>query len=154
MKKLFAGLLSLITIGAMLFSGIPTTIHAVNETAIPVADAIKIVGEDATKRGMYEKHFLMSDGSYTVTVYNEPVHQDVNGTWVEVDNTLQLTTDARGVSQYKTVNGITEVSFARQFDAELVTMKQGAKKDAATAILEAAKRINARCDDLLSCLKN
>ena len=36
----------------------------------------------------------------------------------------------------------------------LVTMKQGAKKDAATAILEAAKRINARCDDLLSCLKN
>ncbi len=36
----------------------------------------------------------------------------------------------------------------------LITMKQGASKDAVTALLEAAKRINARCDDLLGCLKN
>ena len=35
-----------------------------------------------------------------------------------------------------------------------VTMKPNASKDAAAAVLEAAKRINARCDDLLSCLKN
>ena len=101
MKKLFAGLLSLITMVAMLVTNVPTAVHALNETATPTADAVSIVSEDATKRGMYEKHFLMSDGSYTVTVYNEPVHQDVNGTWVEVDNTLQLITDARGVSQYK-----------------------------------------------------
>ena len=40
-------------------------------------------------------------------------------------------------------------------DPELmVTMKPEAKKDAATAILEAAQRINTRCDDLLSWLKN
>lgn len=35
-----------------------------------------------------------------------------------------------------------------------VTMKPNATKDAVTAMLEAAKRINARCDDLLNCLKN
>jgi len=36
----------------------------------------------------------------------------------------------------------------------LVTMKPGSKKQAKTAILEAAQRINTRCDDLLSSLKN
>lgn len=125
MKKLFAGLLSLITIGAMLLNGIPTTTHAVDETATPNTDTASIVSEDVSKRGMYEKHFLMSDGSYTVTAYDEPVHQFVNGAWTEVDNTLQLTANADGVSQYKTVNGITEVSFATKFDSELITMRQG-----------------------------
>lgn len=125
MKKLFAGLLSLITMVAMLVTNVPTAVYALNETSTPTADTVSIVSEDVTKRGMYEKHFLMSDGSYTVAVYNEPVHYDANGTWVEVDNTLQLTTNSRGASQYKTVNGITEVSFAKQFDAQLVTMNQG-----------------------------
>jgi len=36
----------------------------------------------------------------------------------------------------------------------LVTMKPSSKKQAKTAILEAAEKINTRCDDLLSSLKN
>jgi len=36
----------------------------------------------------------------------------------------------------------------------LVTMKPGSKKQAKKAILEAAKKIITRCDDLLASLKN
>lgn len=97
MKKRLASLLSLITMGAMLFGSVPITTLAVNETDPAVTESVTIVQEDVSLRGAYEKHFLMSDGSYSVTVYNEPVHQNVNGVWVEVDNTLRLTTDAKGV---------------------------------------------------------
>lgn len=124
MKKRLASLLSLITMGAMLFGSVPITTLAVNETDPAVTESVTIVQEDVSLRGAYEKHFLMSDGSYSVTVYNEPVHQNVNGVWVEVDNTLRLTTDAKGVAQYQTVNGITDVSFAKTFQNELVTMRQ------------------------------
>lgn len=53
------------------------------------SDAI-IIQEDVSRRAEYEKHFLMSDGSYQVALYNEPVHQMENGEWAEVDNTLVL----------------------------------------------------------------
>ena len=83
-----------------------------------------IVCEDVTLRDEFVKHFQMSDGSYTATVYNEPVHQLVDGAWVEVDNTLTLSTSAKGVAKYQTVNGLADVSFAQNFGNELVTMEQ------------------------------
>lgn len=83
-----------------------------------------IVREDITLRDEFSKHFEMSDGSYTATVYNEPVHQLVDGAWVEVDNTLTLSTSAKGTATYQTVNGLTDVSFAQSFVNELVTMEQ------------------------------
>lgn len=85
-----------------------------------------IVCEDVTLRDEFVKHFQMSDGSYTATVYNEPVHQLVDGAWVEVDNTLTLSTSAKGVAKYQTVNGLADVSFAQNFGSELVTMEQDA----------------------------
>ena len=83
-----------------------------------------IVREDVSLRDEFVKHFEMSDGSYTATVYNEPVHQLVDGAWVEVDNSLQLSISAKGVAQYKTVDGLTDVSFAQSYHNELVTMEQ------------------------------
>ena len=83
-----------------------------------------IVREDISLREEFTKHFEMSDGSYTATVYNEPVHQLVDGAWVEVDNTLMLFTSAKGTAKYQTVNGLTDVSFAQSFGNELVTMEQ------------------------------
>ena len=32
-----------------------------------------------------EKHFLMSDGTYQAMVYSYPVHQLVDGVWVEIE---------------------------------------------------------------------
>lgn len=83
-----------------------------------------IVREDVSLRDEFVKHFEMSDGSYTATIYNEPVHQLVDGAWVEVDNTLALSTSAKGEAQYRSVNGLTDVSFAQNFSNELVTMEQ------------------------------
>ena len=79
-----------------------------------------ILHEDESLRGQYEKHFLMSDGTYQAVVYNEPVH-----CWAEVDNTLSLQTAADGTSRYATADGLAEVSFSRSFDDQLVTVRQG-----------------------------
>lgn len=47
--------------------------------------------KDATKRTEFSKTFLMSDGSYTLALYKEPVHyQDAAGNWQDIDNTLSL----------------------------------------------------------------
>ena len=90
----------------------------------PSTNMITIVEEDISLRQEYEKHFLMSDGSYMVTVYNEPVHHKVNEAWLEVDNTLQTKTTPNGDEWLETVQGITDVSLAKNYQDELVVMKQ------------------------------
>ena len=63
-----------------------------NEDA-PVDEEITVVEEDISLRGEYEKHYLMSDGSYQAVVYGSPVHELVDGVWVEIESTNQ---NARG----------------------------------------------------------
>lgn len=48
-----------------------------------------VSGEIPELRGEYEKHFSLSDGTYSAVVYPYPVHYDSNGTWQEIDNTLR-----------------------------------------------------------------
>jgi hypothetical protein len=90
------------------------------ETALH--DDIIIVEEDSSLRGEYEKHFLMSDGSYQVALYNEPVHKMEDGKWVEIDNTLTLKTATDGTARYATTDGLADVSFSQNFDDQLITM--------------------------------
>ncbi|MEG0664467.1 MAG: hypothetical protein RR483_05155, partial [Clostridia bacterium] len=48
-----------------------------------------IMFEDEEKRTETEKHFKMSDGSYKIAMYEEPVHYlDENNIWQNIDNTL------------------------------------------------------------------
>ena len=89
-----------------------------------LSENASVVKEDVTLRGKYEKHFLMSDGSYQVALYNEPVHKVEGGEWVEIDNTLSLQTTSYGSAQYATVNGLADVSFAQSFEDQLVTMRK------------------------------
>ncbi|HEX3016256.1 MAG TPA: DNRLRE domain-containing protein [Caproicibacter sp.] len=50
-----------------------------------------IVTEDESKRTENSKTFLMSDGSYALALYKEPVHyQDASGNWQDIDNSLSL----------------------------------------------------------------
>ena len=49
-----------------------------------------VSGEISELRGEYEKHFSLSDGTYSAVVYPYPVHYDSNGTWQEIDNTLRF----------------------------------------------------------------
>ena len=53
--------------------------------AVPeVAEEVTVIREEESLRGEYEKHFLMSDGSYQAEVYAYPVHELVDGVWVEL----------------------------------------------------------------------
>ena len=62
--------------------------------AVPEAvEEVTVIREEESLRGEYEKHFLMSDGSYQAEVYAYPVHELVDGVWVEIDSTNQ---NARG----------------------------------------------------------
>lgn len=150
MKKRLSRILSVILLLSIIAGSIPMQVIAIEDvplitnTEVPIEETLQldtkvtqqliteaagetpavIVQEDIALRDEFVKHFQMSDGSYTATVYNEPVHQLVDGAWVEVDNSLQLSTSAKGVAQYKTVGGLTDVSFAQSFGNELVTMEQ------------------------------
>lgn len=142
MKKKFCRLLSVIVLLSIIAGSIPMKTIAVEDVPLITDTEVHteatqqlntetaeetqatIVREDISLRDEFSKHFEMSDGSYTATVYNEPVHQLVDGAWVEIDNSLTLSTSAKEAAQYKTVNGLTDVSFAQSFQNELVTMEQ------------------------------
>ena len=52
-----------------------------------------VSGEIPELRGEYEKHFSLSDGTYSAVVYPYAVHYDEDGTWQEIDNTLRAGTE-------------------------------------------------------------
>lgn len=59
------------------------------EITTPVEPEVTVVREEMSLRGEYEKHFLMSDGTYQAVVYSCPIHELVNGIWVEIENQNQ-----------------------------------------------------------------
>lgn len=54
---------------------------------VAASEEVTVLWEDETLRGEYEKHFLMSDGTYQAVVYSYPVHELVDGVWVEIEST-------------------------------------------------------------------
>lgn len=52
-----------------------------------------VSGEIPELRGEYEKHFSLSDGTYSAVVYPYAVHYDEDGIWQEIDNTLRAGTE-------------------------------------------------------------
>ena len=58
--------------------------------AIRDVAAAYVTGELEELRGVNEKHFRLSDGSFAALSYEEPVHYlDEDGHWQEIDNELQ-----------------------------------------------------------------
>ena len=58
-------------------------------SAPALSEEVTVVREETSLRGEFEKHFLMSDGSYQAVVYSQPVHELVDGVWVEIESTNQ-----------------------------------------------------------------
>ena len=111
-------------------SVVPDTVSLqTREEISPVTSAVPtettILYEEESLRGKHEKHFLLSDGTYQATIYNEPIHYETNSGWVEVDNTLRLSTAKDGTARYATTDGIVDVSFAQSTADRLVTVSQG-----------------------------
>ncbi len=52
-------------------------------------DPVYVISEDTGKRGEFEKHYVLSDGSMIAVTYAESVHlRGENGEWTDADNTL------------------------------------------------------------------
>lgn len=75
----------------LLFSALPMSASANDESTDKVAS--KIVREVVELREESVKHFLCEDGSYIAVSYAEPVHYEKNGEWLEIDNTLVLSSE-------------------------------------------------------------
>lgn len=126
MKKRTLITISLSLTICLILSLVPGTISAVavsHSSTSTTNDAMVLV-EDTSLRKEFEKHFLMSDGSYQAALYNEPIHKMENGKWVEIDNSLELRNPAAGEPHYVTANGLADVSFAQNFGNQLVTIQQ------------------------------
>ena len=73
-------------------------------------DDAYITVEDESKRGVFEKHYVLSDGSFVALSYAEAIHYlDDDGVWKEVDN--ELTYD-NNTMRYSTANENFKVSLA------------------------------------------
>ena len=86
--KFFKRLLPIVLSAMLLFSVLPVSASANDESTNEVAS--KIVREVVELREESVKHFLCEDGSYIAVSYAEPVHYEKNGEWLEIDNTLVL----------------------------------------------------------------
>lgn len=90
-QKLFKHVLPIMLSAMLLFSALPMSASANDESTDKVAS--KIVREVVELREESVKHFLCEDGSYIAVSYAEPVHYEKNGEWLEIDNTLVLSSE-------------------------------------------------------------
>ena len=88
-----ARLVSLLLAALLVFSALPAGASGLSagegaESGTMAPEAV-ISAEDISRRGDFEKHYLLSDGSFVAVSYAEAVHyRDADGEWAEVDNTL------------------------------------------------------------------
>ncbi len=71
----------------------------VTDRDVTSGEETAILGEVEELRSEYAKHYRHVDGTYTATLYSEPVHyKDKNGDWQDIDNTLKLNSDKKSAS--------------------------------------------------------
>ena len=76
---------------SLVLSGVAEASAELPENSGSAGPSARIVREDASKRGEFEKHFVCEDGSYIAAGYPFPVHElSESGEWMEIDNTLSL----------------------------------------------------------------
>lgn len=75
-----------------------------------------IILEDKSKRGFNEKHYLMSDGTFYMEQYAQPVHYFEGNEYKEIDNSLILTKDKEGNDVYKNKSNSFNVNFSKTIE--------------------------------------
>ena len=116
-KHPFIKLCSMILVLAMFIGMLPmdalaqeyenASISSSQNLSVP-AD-LEVVEEATEKRSEYVKQYKMSNGLFMAAVYPEPVHYEKDGSWADIDNTLQLKSGA-----YTNTAGIWDVRFPQQ----------------------------------------
>ena len=116
----FFRMLSILLVISLLMQMGPLSILAAspasktNEAEVSTEQApATIVREEESLRNVYEKHFLLSDGSNLAVAYGVPVHyQNEDGVWQDIDNSLTQQTLKNGVSVYTTANAVVPTAFS------------------------------------------
>ena len=124
LKKTLAVILVMLTFFTTCTVAMPVFAESedINITEIEENSEPEIISEITGKREENIKHFKLSDGSFVVAQYNNPVHyQDDNGEWIDIDNTITETdatteqTELFGTEElYSTNNAVDNVVFAEK----------------------------------------
>ncbi len=136
-KQFIAGLL----VFAITFTSCdwPVSVHAADTETVSEQKNEKVVSEETAKqesigeleslRDESSKQFRMQDGSISLVQYETDVHyQDENGTWKEIDNSLEEAdaSDAEDAAGYSSKEGRVKFKFAKNANANFqVRVMQG-----------------------------
>ena len=101
-----------------------------SETAEITEDAptsdVFIQDELSDERSEYSKHFRLTDGTFTQVHYGVPVHYEVDGQWLDIDNTLKAGSYDDGSGYYFAQNGSHSAVFSGTADeSSLVILNDG-----------------------------
>lgn len=102
MKKKCSRVLAYILSITIMITSIPITSNAAEQKSVSNKETLAVVQEQEkavivselkSKRSADTKTFLMSDGSFLQAIYPEQIHYRENSEWVDVDNSLDKTSD-------------------------------------------------------------
>ncbi|MDR1183817.1 MAG: hypothetical protein LBK67_03365 [Coriobacteriales bacterium] len=79
-----------------------------------------IVEELIDRRGSFERHFLLEDGTYMAKTYDEQVNFERDGEWLKVDNSLVDAVNDEGEPVFRNNDGLFDVSFDTVLDDSFV----------------------------------
>ena len=118
----FLAILTIFTTCSVVMPVLATGETEITDTAEETAEPV-IVSEITDKRESNSKHFLMSDGTFMVAQYAEPIHyyDDEGENWIDIDNSVSKIeataeqTDLFGTDElYSTNNVADNVVFAEK----------------------------------------
>lgn len=99
------------------------TAEATNISRLSSQREATVVSEDMDARTETSKRFLMSDGSYTIEQYSQPVHYLKNGKYEDIDNTL-VRSDTDDKTIYTNSSNYYKSSFEEDKDGVKKTILQ------------------------------
>ena len=80
---------------------------------------VAILSEDADRKDLYTKDFLLEDMSRLLVVYPDAVHFQKDGKWIDIDNTLELARDEKtGNPIYKNRANSVEITLPEALSLE------------------------------------
>ncbi len=161
-KKIIAVFLSILTLFSICTVALP--VFATDDTSLVTDGSVaeeefsspdeespepEIISEIREKREENIKHFKLSDGSFVVAQYNNPVHyQDDNGEWIDIDNTITETdatteqTELFGTEElYSTNKAVDNVVFAEKSNSNTLVAYE-AKDHPISLNYQSAKKSN------------
>ena len=81
-----------------------------------------VTEELTAKRSKFVKQFVLSDGSFTATIYSMPIHYKKNGRWKEINTTLVKS----GKTKYKTKATDLSIKVSKKANKKsVVSLKRG-----------------------------